>query len=88
MESSQAWRHQFRQHSAFRQAFMDDRNNYHTATDAFVAMRVPQVDGNPTLKRAILAGRVSQRDAIEAERACLKALRAFDGTQGSHAKLR
>ena len=36
--------------SAFRQAFMDDRKNYHTTDDAYVAIRVPQVDGNPTLK--------------------------------------
>lgn len=37
--------------SAFRQAFMDERNNYHTAHGAYTAIRVPQVDGNPTLKR-------------------------------------
>jgi len=66
--------------SAFRQSFMDDRKNYHTRDRAFVAIRVPQVDGNPTLKRAILAGNVSQRDAVEAERVTLKALRAYDGT--------
>lgn len=71
--------------SAFRQAFMDDRNNFHTVTDSFVAMRVPQVEGNPTLRRAILSGRVSQRDAIQLERACLQALRAFDGGKASHA---
>ena len=40
---------------------MDDRNNYHTIERAYVAIRVPQVDGNPTLKRAILAGVVSAR---------------------------
>ena len=51
--------------SAFRQSFMDDRKNYHTTDRAYVAMRVPQVDGNPTLKRAILAGSVSQREAID-----------------------
>ncbi|WP_183097372.1 tRNA-guanine transglycosylase DpdA [Nocardioides pelophilus] len=66
--------------SAFRQAFMDDRKNYHTAERAYVAIRVPQVDGNPTLKRAILAGAVSQREALTAERDALKALRAYDGT--------
>ncbi|MEZ0580267.1 tRNA-guanine transglycosylase DpdA [Nocardioides sp. MH1] len=66
--------------SAFRQAFMDDRKNYHTSERAYVAIRVPQVDGNPTLKRAILAGAVSQKDALTAEREALKALRAFDGT--------
>ncbi|MFC7504231.1 tRNA-guanine transglycosylase DpdA [Nocardioides sp. CPCC 206347] len=66
--------------SSFRQAFMDDRKNYHTLDDAYVALRVPQVDGNPTLKRAILAGTVSQKSALDAERATLKALRAFDGS--------
>ncbi|GAA0254403.1 hypothetical protein GCM10010492_63980 [Saccharothrix mutabilis subsp. mutabilis] len=64
--------------SAFRQAFMDDRNNYHTADGAYTAVRVPQVDGNPALKRAILSGAISQRDAIAAERACLAALRGYD----------
>jgi hypothetical protein len=62
----------------FRQSFMDDRNNYHTARDSYVAVRVPQVDGNVSLKRAILAGQVSQRDAAITERECLKRLRALD----------
>lgn len=69
--------------SAFRQAFMDDRKNFHTAERAYVAIRVPQVDGNPTLKRAILAGHVSQKEAITAERETLKALRAYDGSAAS-----
>ncbi|MUL67526.1 queuine/other tRNA-ribosyltransferase [Mycobacterium sp. CBMA 234] len=64
--------------SAFRQSFMDDRDNYHTKSRNFAAIKVPQVDGNVSLKRAILAGRVAQRDAIEAERNSLQALRAFD----------
>lgn len=70
--------------SAFRQAFMDDRNNYHTVEDSFTAIRVPQVDGNPTLRRAILAGRVSQREAIAQERECLKALRSLDGSPAAN----
>ncbi|SFL60643.1 tRNA-guanine transglycosylase DpdA [Streptomyces pini] len=64
--------------SAFRQAFMDDRNNYHTATDSYTAIRVPQVDANPALKRLILSGSISQSQAIAAERACLRTLREFD----------
>lgn len=67
--------------SAFRQAFMDDRNNFHTEQDSFLALRVPQVDGNPALKRAILAGRVSQKDAVAQERICLRVLREFDGSE-------
>ncbi|WP_313663429.1 tRNA-guanine transglycosylase DpdA [Cellulosimicrobium cellulans] len=68
--------------SPFRQSFMDDRKNYHTEDDAYVAIRVPQVDANPTLKRAILAGKVSGRDAVAAEREALAALRGFDA--GTH----
>lgn len=64
--------------SAFRQSFMDDRDNYHTASTTYAALRVPQVDGNVSLKRAILSGKVSQRDAVAAERECLHQLRAFD----------
>lgn len=64
--------------SSFRQSFMDDRNNYHTASDAYVAIRVPQVDGNVALKRAILSGKVSQRDARIIERECLRRLRNLD----------
>jgi hypothetical protein len=64
--------------SAFRQSFMDDRDNYHTASGTYVAIRVPQVDGNVTLKRAILAGHVSQRDALRTERECLNRLRRLD----------
>ncbi|WP_329346213.1 tRNA-guanine transglycosylase DpdA [Streptomyces microflavus] len=63
--------------SAFRQAFMDERNNYHTADRTYTAIRVPQVDGNPMLKRLILAGAVSQAAAIKGERECLQALRAY-----------
>lgn len=72
--------------SPFRQAFMDDRNNFHTPTGAHVALRVPQVDGNPTLRRGILAGTVSQQDAIVAERSTLRALRTFDGSPSGIAR--
>jgi hypothetical protein len=64
--------------SSFRQSFMDDRDNYHTADDRYSAIRVPQVDGNLALKKAILSGTVSQRGAIEAERRSLRRLREFD----------
>ena len=64
--------------SPFRQAFMDERNNYYFKDTAYTAIRVPQVDGNPTLKRQILAGEVSQMEAKAAEKECLKRLRSFD----------
>ncbi|MCP9274069.1 tRNA-guanine transglycosylase DpdA [Mycolicibacterium arenosum] len=64
--------------SAFRQSFMDDRDNYHTLEKHYAAIKVPQVDGNVSLKRAILSGKVSQREAVLAERDSLQALRSFD----------
>jgi hypothetical protein len=64
--------------SPFRQAFMDDRDNYYTPERTYVALRVPQVDGNPTLKKRIRAGQVDQRVALAAERTSLESLRAFD----------
>jgi hypothetical protein len=64
--------------SAFRQAFKDDKNNYHTPDRTFTALRVPQVDGNPKLKAGVQAGRVAQRDAVEREQVCLRLLRDYD----------
>ena len=64
--------------SPFRQSFMDDRDNYYTLNSTFVALRVPQPDGNPALRRRIQAGEVQQQDAVDAERKCLKTLRSFD----------
>ncbi|MEA2682185.1 MAG: hypothetical protein QOK05_513 [Chloroflexota bacterium] len=63
--------------SPFRQAFKDDRDNYHMMSDTFTALRVPQVAGNPLLKRLILAGEVDHRGAVEKEKICLAVLRAF-----------
>lgn len=57
---------------------MDDRDNYHTTDGTFNAIRVPQSDGNPALKRRILSGAVCQSKVKAAERECLKQLRAFD----------
>lgn len=64
--------------SSFRQSFMDDRDNYHTSDTTYSAIRVPQVDANVALKKAILSGKVSQADAITAERNSLRRLREYD----------
>ncbi len=64
--------------SAFRQAFKDDKDNYHTVDRNYAAVRVPQVDGNPKLRARIQAGRVAQQDAIRREQECLYALRGYD----------
>ena len=73
-------RHQFRQHVSLPASVHGRPEELPHRERAYVAIRVPQVDGNPTLKRAILAGNVSQKEALTAEREALKALRAFDGT--------
>ena len=69
--------------SAFRQAFKDDKDNYHTADRTYTALRVPQVDGNPKLRARIQAGQVSQQDARGKEQACLGLLRGFDAGEAS-----
>lgn len=65
--------------SPLKQAFKDARDNYHTLEGpAYPAIRVPQVDANPSLKRRIQAGEIDGRRAKELERACLEALREYD----------
>jgi hypothetical protein len=69
--------------SPLRQAFKDDKDNYYTETCNYSAIRVPQVDGNATLKRRIVAGQVNQNDAIRLERECLENLMAYERGQRS-----
>jgi hypothetical protein len=64
--------------SPFRQAFKDDRDNYHTLDRTWVALRVPQVEGNAKLQRRIRAGDIDQGLARRLERAALGELAAFD----------
>jgi hypothetical protein len=68
--------------SPLRQAFKDGKDNYYTTDRTYTAVRVPQVDANPSLVRAILAGKVSQERARHLERRCLEALRKYDGGSG------
>jgi hypothetical protein len=61
------------------QAFKSDYDNYHTADGrTYIALRVPQVEGNMKLKANILAGKVNQDDARRLEQDCLRMLREFD----------
>ncbi len=65
--------------SPLRQAFKDDKDNYYLPSGVHqMAIRVPQVDGNPKLKKAIVAGQVDQATARRLERACLDVLARFD----------
>ncbi len=67
--------------SPFRQAFKDDKDNYYSLDRTFVALRVPQVDGNTKLRVRVAAGAVDQRKARRLERACLEQIRRFDRDQ-------
>lgn len=64
--------------SPFRQAFKDDKDNYYALDRSFVAIRVPQVDGNTRLRSKVAAGAVDQRTARKLEKLCLDRLREFD----------
>ncbi len=67
--------------SAFRQAFKDDKDNYHTSQRTYTALRVPQVDANPKLKARIRAGEIRQEEALKRESECLNALRRYDARE-------
>ena len=64
--------------SPLRQAFKDDKDNYYTPDRTYVALRVPQVQGNPRLQRQIRAGKVPGDEARRLELASLEVLERFD----------
>lgn len=64
--------------SPFRQAFKDDRDNYWTTRRTYVALRIPQVDGNAKLQARIRAGTVDHDRARRLERSALQAVTGFD----------
>jgi hypothetical protein len=57
---------------------MDDKDNYHTLKRTYTAVRIPQVDGNPQLKRLILSGEVDFSAARKLEMACFEGVLAYD----------
>lgn len=61
-----------------RQAFKDDKNNYHTLDRSYTAVRVPQVGANARLKRRIASGDVDQREALKMESSCMDLLGRYD----------
>lgn len=66
------------------QAFKDRKNNYHTLSGKnYVALRVPQLDGNVSLGRKIKSGVINQDIARELEKATLKALFEYSERRAS-----
>jgi hypothetical protein len=64
--------------SPFRQAFKDATDNYYTLDRNYVALRIPQVEGNAKLQARIRSGQVNQGVARVLERRALDKLRSFD----------
>ena len=64
--------------SPLRKAFKDDKDNYFTMERTYTAVRVPQVQGNAKLQKAIVAGKINQREARRLEQRCLECLYAYD----------
>jgi hypothetical protein len=69
--------------SPFRQAFKDDRDNFHGPDRTWIALRIPQVDANPKLQRRIRAGVVDCRAARRLEQQALAVVRAYDRGEAS-----
>lgn len=63
--------------SPFFQSFKDATDNYYSEDETYVAIRIPQVDGNATMKKLIGAGRISQNAAIKQEQLALDMLRKY-----------
>jgi len=59
-------------------AFKDEKENYYTPGHSHAAIRIPQVDANPTLSRRIKMGVVSQDKARTLERRALQAMKDYD----------
>jgi hypothetical protein len=72
--------------SPLRQAFKDAKDNYYTMEREFTAIRIPQVEGNPSLQKGISSGRISQELARKLERGALEAMKAFDAGKLSLAR--
>jgi hypothetical protein len=69
--------------SPLRQAFKDAKDNFYTMDREYTAIRVPQVEGNPSLQRAISSGRVKQDLARRLEQGALAAMKQFDRGEAS-----
>lgn len=61
-----------------KQAFMDDRDNYYTASRTYTAVRIPQVGENTQLKKRILSGEIDQGRARQLENECFCGILAFE----------
>ena len=64
--------------SPLRQAFKDAKDNYYTMARTYLAIRVPQVEGNPRLQARIRSGELRQEEVRRLEQRCLQGLIEYD----------
>ena len=64
--------------SPLRQAFLAHRDNYYTPDRTYIALRVPQSEGNPKLLSRIRSGELDQSEIRTLEIQCLKSLKDYD----------
>ena len=60
-----------------RQAFIDDKHNYHAPEGHYLAVRVPSWEGNPRLERSVREQGVPRTEARALERAALDGIRRY-----------
>lgn len=75
--------HSFDCTTPFRQAFLNEKDNYHTPKQNYLAIRVPKVEENRKLRRHIKAESLSFREARSMEQECLRLLRNYDRRESS-----
>ncbi len=63
--------------SPFFQAFKDASDNYYLGNETYVAIKIPQVDGNASMKKLISSGRVDQNEAMKKEQLALDMIRKY-----------
>ncbi|MGQ4810282.1 hypothetical protein NKDENANG_03737 [Candidatus Entotheonellaceae bacterium PAL068K] len=64
--------------SPLRQAWMDAKHNYYTMERTYLALRVPQSEGNPQLQARIRSGELHQETVRRLEDRCLQVLIQYD----------
>jgi hypothetical protein len=63
--------------SPFFQSFKDATDNYYSGSETYMAIRIPQVDGNTSMKKIIASGKVNQNMAIDMEQRALNLIRRY-----------
>lgn len=63
--------------SPFFQSFKDANDNYYLKDKTYMAIRIPQVDGNTSMKKIVASGRINQNKAIEMEQKALSLIRNY-----------